>query len=89
MWCSLREPHPHYASGEGSSMQHVVIQELPCKRAPIASSDEEFIMTLLSNSKQGHILKGHWGLSHGENRGRGVISSGMNCFHAPKGMKCE
>lgn len=52
-------------------MQHVVIQELPCKHAPIASSDEEFIMTLLSDSKQGHILKGHWGLSHGENRGRG------------------
>lgn len=59
MWCSLRQPHPHYASGEGSSRQHVVVQELPWKRTPIASSDEEFIMALLSDSKQGHILKGH------------------------------
>lgn len=51
MWCSLREPYPHYSSGEGSSMQHAVVQELPCKLSPIASSDEEFIMTLLSDSK--------------------------------------
>lgn len=68
MWSFTRDPGPHYYSGEGSRLLQAVVQELPCKCSPIASSDEEFIMTLLSDSKQGHLLKGHWGLSHVENR---------------------
>lgn len=68
MWSSMWEPGPHYSSGEGSCILQAMVQELPCKLFPIASSDEEFIMTLLSDSKQGHLLKGYWGLSHVENR---------------------
>lgn len=68
MWCSLTEARPHSSSGEGSTMQPAVGQGLPCKLALAASSDEEFIMTLLSDSKQRHLLKGHWGLPHAENR---------------------
>lgn len=49
-------------------MQPAVAQELPCKLSLAASSDEEFIMTLWSDSKQQHLLRGHWGLPHVENR---------------------
>lgn len=68
MWCSQREACPHYSSGEGSSMQPAVGLELPCKLSRAASSDEELIMTLLSDSKQRHLLRGHRGLPHVENR---------------------